>query len=273
MLPVRRLSILPINWKKQLNFVRASLCWIKENSSLKTAWSIFWSNMDKRVWKDFSWNSPVNNSGTDMQILKATIIKDLKILLRDRVGLFMMFFMPVLLVIVITSVQNSTFELVNNNKISLIIENKDKGLSGAQLIEGIGKMGLFKIQLSDTTVQESEIAAYMHSKNALVALVIPSTFTVNIQSKAENIASRALKDEDSVNIKTGQQNTLPDNMIMYYHPVMQDNFRRSVVGALETAVQVIQGEAIVKQLYEAVNQKEIPPELEKQIIFGHAAVT
>ena len=59
-----------------------------------------------------------------MHILRATIIKDSKILLRDRVGLFMMFFMPILLVIVITSVQNSTFELVNNNKVSLVVFNK-----------------------------------------------------------------------------------------------------------------------------------------------------
>ena len=59
-----------------------------------------------------------------MHILKATIIKDIKILLRDRVGLLMMFFMPILMVMVITSVQNSTFELVNNNKITMVIPSK-----------------------------------------------------------------------------------------------------------------------------------------------------
>ena len=79
-----------------------------------------------------------------MHILKATIIKDLKILLRDRVGLFMMFFMPILLVIVITSVQNSTFELVNNNKISLVVYNKDKGTLGSQLMDGIRKIGIIQ---------------------------------------------------------------------------------------------------------------------------------
>ncbi len=70
-----------------------------------------------------------------MHILRATIIKDLKILLRDRVGLFMMFFMPILLVIVITSVQNSAFELVNNNKISLVIYNNDKDSLSQRLVE------------------------------------------------------------------------------------------------------------------------------------------
>src|SRR5450755_3839044 len=111
-----------------------------------------------------------------MHILRATIIKDSKILLRDRVGLFMMFFMPILLVIVITSVQNSTFELVNNNKISLLVFNKDKGPLGLQLIDGIRKIGLFKLQQPDSTMNQKDISSQMHNKDALVALVIPADF-------------------------------------------------------------------------------------------------
>ena len=38
-------------------------------------------------------------------------------------------------------------------------------------------------------------------------------------------------------------------------------------------MQVIQGEAIVKNLYNAVNSKEIPPDLEKDILFGQIPVT
>jgi ABC-2 type transport system permease protein len=203
-----------------------------------------------------------------MRILKATIVKDIKILLRDRMGLFMMFFMPILLVVVITSVQNSTFELVNNNKISLIIYDNDKDSLSVKLIESIRKIGLFNLQISDSTLKESEVSSEMHSKDALVALVIPKDFTSFIQKKAEEIATRSLKDPDSLGEKPTPVVELPDSMIMFYHPVMQLSFRKSVVGALNSAIQVLQGEAIVKKLYEAVNQKEIPPDLEKQIIFG-----
>jgi ABC-2 type transport system permease protein len=209
-----------------------------------------------------------------MRILRATIVKDIKILLRDRVGLFMMFFMPVLLVVVITSVQNSTFELVNNNKISLIIYDNDKDSFSTQLIESIRKIGLFNLQISDSAIRESEISAQMRSKDALIALVIPKNFTGFIQKKAEEIATQSLIDPDSVPherdpVHAGSPATiLPDSMVLFYHPVMQASFRHSVVGALNSAVQVIQGEAIVKKLYEAVNQKAIPPDLEKQIIFG-----
>jgi ABC-2 type transport system permease protein len=208
-----------------------------------------------------------------MHILKATIIKDLKILRRDRVGLFMMFFMPILLVVVITSVQNSTFELVNNNKISLVVYNKDQGPMGLQLIEGIRKIGLFKLQIADSSLNENNISAQMHSRDALVALEIPRGFTNIIQKKADEIASRALKDPDSVTIKNEMPAIVIDSLKMFYHPVMQASFRQSVEGAFRSAVQVIQGETIVKKLYEAVNQKEVPEDLEKQILFGQLPIS
>src|SRR5664279_4181552 len=206
-----------------------------------------------------------------MHILRATIIKDSKILLRDRVGLFMMFFMPILLVIVITSVQNSTFELVNNNKISLIIFNKDKGQLGAQLVEGIRKIGLFNLSNGDSTMAISEISKKMYENNALVALVVPAGFSRSIESKAEDLATRALKDPDSANTFPNHA-VLPDSLLMFYHPVMQPAFRQSVEGAFRSVVQVIQGEESVKKLYDAVNQKEIPADLEKQILFGQMPV-
>ena len=207
-----------------------------------------------------------------MQILIATIIKDLKILLRDRVGLFMMFFMPVLLVIVITSVQNSTFELVNNNKISLILFNKDKGKLGARLADGIRKIGMFNLKTADSTVAMTRISSLMYDSNALVALVVPAGFSRAIENKAEDLATRALKEPDSVN-NTTIQAAIQDSLLMFYHPVMQPAFRQSVEGAFRSVVQVIQGEMIVKKLYDAVNQKEIPQDLEKQILFGQMPVT
>src|ERR1700694_746746 len=121
----------------------------------------YWRNTGTREWKDCFWNSRVKDSGINMHILRATIIKDLKILRRDRVGLFMMFFMPILLVVVITSVQNSAFELVNNNKISLIVFNKDKGLLGGRMVEGLQKTGLFNMKPHDSLNPDNNITSRM----------------------------------------------------------------------------------------------------------------
>jgi ABC-2 type transport system permease protein len=208
-----------------------------------------------------------------MHILRATIIKDSKILLRDRVGLFMMFFMPILLVIVITSVQNSTFELVNNNKVSLVVFNKDGGQMGDQLIDALRKIGLFKLQIADSSMSEKNIISVMYDKDALVAVVIPPGFTSFILHKADEIATHALSDPDSVQKTSLAGPQITDSLQMYYHPVMQVAFRQSIEGALRSSVQVIQGETIVKKLYAAVNQKEIPADLQKQILFSQLPIT
>jgi len=121
-----------------------------------------------------------------MRILKATIIKDLKILLRDRVGLIVIFFMPILLVIVITSVQNSTFELVNNNKISLIIYNNDQGKLGNQMTESLRKVGLFRLKTAPPSLQGRDIAYQMHEVDAMVALIIPPGLLPIFSAKRTN---------------------------------------------------------------------------------------
>jgi len=135
---------------------------------------------------------------------------------------------------------------------------------GKQLVEGIRKIGIFKLQVSDSLMPDNDISSQMHSKDALVALVIPAGFTSFIQNKADEIATRSLKDPDSLQTNSQPPKELADSLLMYYHPVMQTSFRQSVEGALRSSVQVIQKEAIVKKLYEAVNQKEIPQDLEKQ---------
>jgi ABC-2 type transport system permease protein len=94
-----------------------------------------------------------------------------------------------------------------------------------------------------------------------------------IRNKADEIATNAMRDPDSVEVKEQLVKELPDSLLMYYHPVMQTSFRQSIEGALRSAVQVIQGEAIVKKLYEALNQKEVPANLEKQILFGQIPIS
>jgi ABC-2 type transport system permease protein len=208
-----------------------------------------------------------------MHTLIATIVKDLKILLRDRVGLLMMFFMPVLLVIIITSVQNSTFELVNNNQVTLLAANRDRGPEGERLLEAIRKSGMFRLIPLDSSVSVQQISTRMHARDALVALLIPEDFSSSIRQKAERIAARALADPDAAGPADKTAAGLPDSLIMFYHPVMQQSFRQSIEGALHSAVQVIQGEAIVKDLYSAVNSRAIPPDLEKEILFGQVPIS
>ena len=69
--------------------------------------------------------------------LMASIKKELLLLFSDKVGLAIMFLMPLLLVFTITIIQDSAYKLVNENKVSIIISNQDKGVQGEKLIKNV----------------------------------------------------------------------------------------------------------------------------------------
>jgi ABC-2 type transport system permease protein len=201
-----------------------------------------------------------------MYKLWATIKKDTSVLLRDKVGLTFMFTMPVVLAIVITIIQNSTFELVNNNKVPLLLCNRDSGEASRQLIIAIEKVGMFDIKQVTENETDQQIIDRMHAKDALVAVIIPKYFSAKIIANAKNISSTAL---NSFGMQT-DSNKVPDASVdpltLYYHPVLQTSFRLSINGALRSSLQLVQNKQILKSLYFSLNQKELPKNLEDQVV-------
>jgi ABC-2 type transport system permease protein len=198
--------------------------------------------------------------------LWATIVKDFQVLTRDWVGLTLMFLMPILLVVVITSVQVSTFELVNENKVPLLLSNQDKGPSSDQLIKAIEKIGMFKLSKIPDGLNENQITDLMKEKDALVAIIIPSDFSEKIKLKAENISGRALNEFGVSELKPKSKSDTVFPITLYYHPVLQESFRASIHGALLSSLQLVESKKILQTLYFSLNQKPIPFALENDII-------
>lgn len=204
--------------------------------------------------------------------LWATILKDIRILTRDKVGLTLMFVMPIVLAIVITAIQNSTFELVNDNKVPLLLCNKDGGEASLQLMQAIEKIGMFNVKQVTKDESEKQITDRMHAKDALVAIVIPQNFSATIGSKADNISKKALNkfglQTDSGKIDA----TAIEPVTLYYHPVLQQSFRSSIQGALRSALQLVENKQILKSLYFSLNEKELPASFENEIVNGQATI-
>lgn len=197
-----------------------------------------------------------------------TLKKDFKILTRDRLGLVFMFGMPILLALVITAIQNSTFELVNENKVPLLVCNKDTGQGSRHLIKALEEMSLFKItQTGLTGGGEQEIVDRMHQKDALVGVVIPERFSISIAENAGKMTETALADfglgEDSLP-KTASP--IIDSLVFYYHPVLQNSYRQSVKGAISSALQGVRIRQVMHTLYKTLSEKELPESFEKELV-------
>ena len=204
--------------------------------------------------------------------LYATILKDFRILTRDKVGLTLMFLMPVVLAIVITIVQNSTFEMVNNNKMALLLCNRDTGEAAKQLTAAIEKVGMFNVEKVAADQTEKQISERMGSKDALVAIVIPETFSAELTAKAKHIAVQALKDVTTPTDTVTETTNKIGPITLYYHPVLQTSFRQSIQGALRSALQIVESRQVVRNLYLSINEQAIPDTLENEIVNNQVTI-
>lgn len=209
-----------------------------------------------------------------MYKLWATIVKDIRILSRDKVGITFMFGMPIILVLVITSIQNSTFNLVNKNKVSLIICNRDTGKLSSQLIGTIDQIGMFKLLQVSGDQSEKAIADRMHAKDALLAIVIPSDFSFQLNARAKKIAGQALNsfglEGDTAHARAAGN---VDPLSLYYHPILQESFRHSIQGAIYSALQLVESKQVLRSLYFAINEKQLPDSLEKELLDNRIGIT
>jgi ABC-2 type transport system permease protein len=200
--------------------------------------------------------------------LWTTIRKDTLLLLRDKVGLLLMFVMPILLVLVITSIQNSTFELVNENKIPLLVCNKDTAQTSKEFIDALNQIGMFQMEVVPSDLSPTSLNTLMHDKDALIAIVIPTTFSSSIQQKTTQVTTNALQefglnDSSSVHVTSFGKS---ESLLFFYNPVLQQSFLQSINGALTSAIQIIEGKKLVQQLYVTLNEKPMPQNLQMEIL-------
>lgn len=206
--------------------------------------------------------------------LWATVRKDALLLFRDKIGLLLMFVMPIILVLVITSIQNSTFELVNENKIPLLVCNKDTAPISIEFIEALNQVGMFEIKEVSKELTNETLNNVMHDNDVLVAIIIPPTFSSSIIQKSTDVSSKALQEfglnSDSIHAKAGSEKPLPITCI--YNPVLQQSFLQSINGAISSAIQIIEGKKLVQQLYVTLNEKPMPDNLQMEILQKNIAI-
>ncbi len=203
--------------------------------------------------------------------LWATIIKDARILFRDKAGLALIFGMPVLLVVVVTGIQNSTFQLVKNNKLKVLICSRDTGRAGVEFIQAVDKIGMFNLLKVSKTINEKQLTEDMRKSDALMSVVIPADFTAQVNAKAHNAAGKALK---SFGLDADSTKTTPkvDPLTLLYNPVLQESLRLSVQGALQSGLQLVESRQTLRDLYQAINDKPLPAAMENEMLNNRTVI-
>ena len=204
-----------------------------------------------------------------MHKLRASIYKEFKLLIRDIGGLAILFIMPILLVIVITLVQDSTFKTIKDTKIPILVIDHDKGKVSQNILESLHQSNALEVLQKDS---EEEAVTLVFSGKYQLAIVIPKNLSSDLEKKVnENVdgilAKFGLEEEE--NIPKPQSKIEQKEVKLYFDPATQQSFKTSVKNGIDKMISKIETKSIYKAFQEQLtdDESEVIFETESFIVF------
>jgi ABC-2 type transport system permease protein len=192
-----------------------------------------------------------------MRKLLASIAKEIQLLAHDKVGLLLLYLMPVVLVFIITVVQDSAFKLVNDNQLELLITNADKGNLGDSLVTILKKSGSFIID-EKNNLTEKELQEEGLSGAKLASIYIPENFSEAIENNTGSITKLILTEFGVAEDSTITSDRKETSLTIYFDPILQENFQYTLVTNLQTVLSGLENKVMLENLFGEMGYDEIP---------------
>lgn len=184
-----------------------------------------------------------------------SFIKEILLLKRDIGGIVIIFVMPLLLIITITLIQDSTFKNMEGSKIPIIFIDNDKSEISGNIKKQLENSKTFEL-LTDFNEKTAEQAVF--GGDYQMAIVIPKNLTkdinTNIEAKVQTIVSSFGLETDS---SAAQKNTSKAKDIrLYFDPATNISFKNNVMNAVNKMVFEIENKKIYKAFQDQLGTTE-----------------
>lgn len=184
-----------------------------------------------------------------------SFFKEILLLKRDIGGIVIIFLMPLLLIITITLIQDSTFKNLEGSKIPIIFIDKDHSEISKKIESELNASKSFQL-LTDYNEKSAKEAVF--SGEYQMAIVIPQNLTKdinsNIDSKVQTVVSSFGLETDSATIN--QQISKAKDIHLYFDPATNAGFKNSVMNAINKMVFEIENKKIYKAFQDQLGTTE-----------------
>jgi ABC-2 type transport system permease protein len=194
-----------------------------------------------------------------MHKLWASTYKELLLLLRDWGGVTILFIMPLLLLVVITSVQDSTFKTITDFKIPVLLVDNDKGEVSKSIIENLSESNSFEIIQIDS---EENARESVFSGKEQLAIIIPENLSSSLHLKVDHNVAGIL---EKFGLEQDEDNNTPElippkEVRLYFDPATQLSFKTSVKNGIDKIISKIEIQSIYKAFQSELGEDDISSE-------------
>ena len=195
----------------------------------------------------------------------ALIKKDLLLLVRDIWGLALLFMMPWTLVLLMTYLQDSTFRVVQENRIPLYLLNADGDSLGNMISHQLASSAIFDVStaVNDRSLTEKEVEEAVARGDFMIGIIIPERSTKQLRELIGQSVEQAFNGEPIQDLQTEGL-----SVKILIDPTTKSSFRTTLVGAMRENALTIQNKLILSEVTRQVNRL-IPIPVNLNIDTGH----
>lgn len=161
--------------------------------------------------------------------LIAAMKKEILLLVRDKIGLAILFLMPMVLIFVMTIIQDAVFRTITEDGIPIIFVNEDQDTLGLRIEQGLRNSEICTIQNKINGNQATRETARQAVKDGrfLIGVIIPKGATKAIRENIENIVMESIGSQDEIKV-----DELSVDIILIIDPVASKSFVVSISSQL-----------------------------------------
>lgn len=178
-----------------------------------------------------------------------SIVKEFLLLKRDLGGLIILFIMPLVLVITVTLIQDSTFKTVSDSKIPILLVDNDKGSVSKTVFDNLEKSNLFSVvtQIDNKTITEDAARENVYKGKFQLAIVIPKNLSSDLQAKVDQNVEKIVSSlgmTDSTAASEPQRIIKEKEVRLYFDPAVQMSFKNAVMSSIDKMISQIETKSI-----------------------------
>ena len=189
-----------------------------------------------------------------------TIKKEITLITRDTGGLVILFLMPLLLILIVTFVQDGTYRNFSKEKIAILLIDNDKDEISQKIKEHLDSSALFNIvsgKEGKPCTEEMARRLVLQGKYVM-AIVVPEKLSSDTKLRVNQNVSRmvSLFSGMSAEETTDNKQTQAKNIRLYFDPTLQASFKETVKGAIRNMMAEVETHYIYHSLEEYMEAED-----------------
>ena len=194
-----------------------------------------------------------------------TIYKEILLLKRDFGGLVILFVMPLVLIITITVIQDTSFKSMSEMKMPILLVDNDQGEISEKVKINLNESGAFQIvsKLHGKTADEKMAKNAVFKGDYQLAIVLPENLSKDLNTKVNQNVQKIMQSFDmgdetaETNESQEIQKLTSRNVNLYFDPASQLSFRNTVKNSIDKLIAKIEKDKVYAAFQENLGIEDI----------------